>query len=468
MPTAEGKKFLGVAEGQADSATLEHASLLPATPQGGFTFDQIHRYFTSRLANERLPRAKQVSAHCPFHPDDHVSLSINMERGLWKCHGCYAHGGMLGFERQRFPDLSPEEARHSMYLAAGAELPKQRRRLINTYRYVSAMGILLYEKLRYDPKGFGYRRPGEHGSWFFDLVGVNKVPYRLPELITGNLVFVVEGERDADNLTEFLKAYQQEHSEIRIAVTTSCDGAGDGKWLAGYNPFFSGKTVVCMPDNDEVGKRFAQQVAEGVSQFADSVHILALPGLESKGDVTDWIGAGHTVGDFFALLKDARPFTGSVAEGGAVELANPFDNGSDTWPEPMSESAFYGLAGDFVRLMEPETEADRQALLVIFLVIFGCMVGRRPYYQVESTRHRMNLFAVLVGETSTARKGTATDRVIQVLSQVDPKFFDVCQVSGLSSGEGLIHAIRDPREEDVDVNGSKVLLASRSASSITV
>lgn len=69
------------------------------------------------------------------------------------------------------------------------------------------------------------------------------------------------------------------------------------------------------------------------------------------------------------------------------------------WPEPMSEDAFYGLAGDFVRLVLQDTEADAHALLLAFLVGFGCMVGRGPFYQVEATRHSVNLFSVIVGDT---------------------------------------------------------------------
>lgn len=123
----------------------------------------------------------------------------------------------------------------------------------------------------------------------------------------------------------------------------------------------------------------------------------------------------------------------------------------ENWPEPMSMDALYGLAGDFVRLVLPETEADPQALLLAFLVGFGCMVGRTPFYQVESTRHGVNLSVVIVGDTSKARKGTATDRAIDILSRIDNDFMTNRRRSGLSSGEGLLHAVRDSREEDVQV-----------------
>jgi hypothetical protein len=113
------------------------------------------------------------------------------------------------------------------------------------------------------------------------------------------------------------------------------------------------------------------------------------------------------------------------------------------WPEPLREAAFCGLAGDFVRLVAPESEADNAALLVTFLVGIGCMLGRGPHFRVEATRHGLNLFSVLVGSTSKARKGTATDRTLAILQEIDPDFVAFRRKSGLSSGEGLIEAVRD-------------------------
>lgn len=144
-----------------------------------------------------------------------------------------------------------------------------------------------------------------------------------------------------------------------------------------------------------------------------------------------------------------------TAEASAALEVPPSTAPADGWPEPMSKVAFHGLAGDFVRLVLPETEADPHALLLTFLVGFGCMVGRGPFYQVEATRHGVNLFAVIVGDTSKARKGTATDRAMDILSRVDAEFMASRRRSGLSSGEGLIQAVRDAREEDVQIKGDK-------------
>ena len=114
------------------------------------------------------------------------------------------------------------------------------------------------------------------------------------------------------------------------------------------------------------------------------------------------------------------------------------------WPEAMDAAALHGIAGEFVRAVEPHTEADPAAILVQFLLAFGALVGRGPHYRVEGDQHHANLFALLVGATAKGRKGTSWGRVREVFENV-PSW--KAHVSGLSSGEGLKWHARDPREE---------------------
>lgn len=111
---------------------------------------------------------------------------------------------------------------------------------------------------------------------------------------------------------------------------------------------------------------------------------------------------------------------------------------------PLAPEALYGLPGDFVRLVEPHSEADPVALLVQFLVFAGNAIGRGPYFPVEGDRHGPNLYAVLVGDTSRARKGTSESQVRRLVELVEPDWLSRRVQSGLSSGEGVIHAVRDP------------------------
>lgn len=113
------------------------------------------------------------------------------------------------------------------------------------------------------------------------------------------------------------------------------------------------------------------------------------------------------------------------------------------WPAPPDEAVYRGVAGEVVRLIDPHSEADPIATLVQLLVGFGNLVGRHTFFQVESTRHYPNIFVGLVGRSSNARKGTSWDNVRRRLAQVDPDWERDRIQSGLSSGEGLIWAVRD-------------------------
>lgn len=113
------------------------------------------------------------------------------------------------------------------------------------------------------------------------------------------------------------------------------------------------------------------------------------------------------------------------------------------WPAPPAPAAYQGLPGEFVRIVEPQSEADPLALLIHFVVMFGNMIGRGPYITVEATRHYTNENAVLVGDSAIGRKGTAGDRARDVFKSLDDIWAKSRIKGGLSSGEGLISAVRD-------------------------
>jgi hypothetical protein len=114
-----------------------------------------------------------------------------------------------------------------------------------------------------------------------------------------------------------------------------------------------------------------------------------------------------------------------------------------SWPEPIREAGFHGLAGEFVRLMEPHTEADNAALLIQFLIGWGSLAGRGAYYQAEADYHHTNEYAVIVGVTAKGRKGTSWGRVRGVLRGLDEHWADARMLSGIGSGEALIDAVAE-------------------------
>jgi hypothetical protein len=114
------------------------------------------------------------------------------------------------------------------------------------------------------------------------------------------------------------------------------------------------------------------------------------------------------------------------------------------WPDPLAQEAFFGLAGRIVHTIGPSTEADPAALLVQALIMFGNVIGRSSHFRVEGDCHYGNENSVLVGRTSKARKGTSFGRIARLFEEVDSQWFNERVASGISSGEGLIWAVRDP------------------------
>jgi hypothetical protein len=123
-----------------------------------------------------------------------------------------------------------------------------------------------------------------------------------------------------------------------------------------------------------------------------------------------------------------------------------------SWPE-LDDKALHGLPGEVVLGMSPHTEADKVALLASQMAAFGNAIGRGAHMRVGSDRHYVNLYVGLVGETSKARRGMSWNQVSDLLHTADPFWAEDRIMGGLSSGEGLIYAVRDPRlSEDADGN----------------
>jgi hypothetical protein len=120
------------------------------------------------------------------------------------------------------------------------------------------------------------------------------------------------------------------------------------------------------------------------------------------------------------------------------------------WPIIASE-ALYGLPGKIVRSIDPFTEADPAAVLIHVLTAFGNIIGPGAHAAVQNDLHPARIFAVIVGASSKGRKGTSWSTPKELFSRIDSHWSDCRIRSGLSSGEGLIYHVRDPRKKSVPV-----------------
>ena len=223
-------------------------------------------------------------SRCPGHSDRTPSLSLKVGeagRVLANCHaGCELKNiaGALGLQVGDFFSEKRDEV-------AKETLPPEKWPLVAEYVYESRAGDPLYRVQRRRSadsgrKTFRQHRADGRGGWLSNMDGAELVLYRLPQIAeTDDAVWVVEGEKDADNL-----------AALGLTATTNVGGAG--KWLASYGEALRGREVVILPDNDEPGEKHAALVLRSLGGVAARVAVVKLPGLAPKGDVSDWLAAG--------------------------------------------------------------------------------------------------------------------------------------------------------------------------------
>lgn len=176
-----------------------------------------------------LPGVKKIGgeeykARCPFHDDNEPSFNFNNQTGQYYCHGCNKKGDAIHFYAKiNSLDTKRDFGKILRGIANDFAIPlkEEKHHIDKTYDYTDAEGNLLYQVVRMNPKDFRQRRPGNNGNWIWNLKGIDPVLYQLPKVLTANEVFIVEGEKDADTLTD-------------LGLTATTCPMGAGKWKGEY------------------------------------------------------------------------------------------------------------------------------------------------------------------------------------------------------------------------------------------
>jgi hypothetical protein len=265
----------------------------------------------------------------------HGSISVDLRKGTWFDHEANEGGGCLDFLRIKGGGLEGRDAFEWLEQKGfkeprpinGSGAHPAAGTIIAVYGYVDEIGEILFEVVRFDPKAFRQRRPDGHGGYVWNIHGVRRVPFRLPELNEAlgleRPVFIVEGEKDVLNLA-------------RIGVPATCNAMGAGAWHSDLNTFIAGGDVVIIADNDpptidkktgkprthsdgrEVrpGQDHAQHVCAQLHGVAIRVRYLDLkvawPACPPKGDISDWIQAGGTPEQLNAITEGLADWTPEI------------------------------------------------------------------------------------------------------------------------------------------------------------
>jgi len=335
------------------------------------------------------------SACCPVHADRIPSLSISEGddgRVLVHCHaGCTVNAicAELGLQLRDLMPIGDALTNPEKSARNG------KRKIVAEYNYHDEAGKLLFQVVRYHPKTFFQRRPKPGGGWSWSVKGVQQVLYRLPELLAKpkRPVVIVEGEKDADNL-------------IRIGVLATCNAGGAGKWTVQHAEYLRGRRVLILPDNDEAGRQHGQEVAATLHGVAQSVHILELPGLPLKADVSHWIAAGGTREELQRLAETALPWVPTAAPVPWPEIvgfdeSNLPDFPTDALPDPLRNLVK-------AESLATQTPADLSALLA--LAVCSALIARHVLVEPRpGWREPVNLFIAVLLESGNRKSAVFSD-----------------------------------------------------------
>lgn len=235
----------------------------------------------------------EIFFRCSNHEDKHPSLQVNSKKNVWICGPCGVSGNawqLAAFLARIDPNDIPAVTaclRECDLLDAGAGHNGSAPRIIAKYDYGDESGKLLFQVVRFEPKGFRQRRPDGNGEWIWNLNGVRRVLYRLPEVLKAKSALICEGEKDCE-------------AAHKMGLVATCNSGGAGKWRAEYSEVLRDKHVAIIADADEPGRQHANHVATSLFGKAKSLRVIEFPNAK---DLSEWVEKGGTRGQFLELVR---------------------------------------------------------------------------------------------------------------------------------------------------------------------
>lgn len=255
------------------------------------------REFLSHFEVVRQNGDHSFQARCPgpshTHGDRNPSLTISEADGkiLMHCHAGCEPEEILEAVGLTMQDLIIKPSAEEDF----GNNPKWMQNLEKIYDYYDDDGEYAYSKLRYAGKKilYGYI---EKNQCSYKVPGKERYLYNLKDLkeaiAEGKPVYIVEGEKDVDTMRG-----------IGLVATTA-GSAGD--WKKKFAKYFKGAWVTVLPDNDAQGQKMADRVEKDIKDLCNCYRVITVSE-EEKGDVTDYLQAGHSKEDLLALI-DAEPW----------------------------------------------------------------------------------------------------------------------------------------------------------------
>jgi hypothetical protein len=298
------------------------------------TIERLQNYLVdyieewSSINSSKKFRCFNSSYHKRNDADPSAAVVPDNRNKYWTCFSCGAKGDIFKAVRYRecikfFYDQAVFLSRkYGVQLQYEGEensvqaLSREDKSNVYNYYYQDEKGSTVYKIVRKEYFKDGIRKKDfsmsskTDSGWVPGLKGVKRYPYKLPQVLKAiedkELIFLVEGEKCARQILH-----------LGLVGTTTPGGARSFKAHSGeYVPYFKGANLVIIPDNDESGRQYAEDVLKSLKGIAGSVKKLELPNLPVKGDIVDWVEAGGTKEKLLELIASVEK-QGPVFEKGS-------------------------------------------------------------------------------------------------------------------------------------------------------
>lgn len=236
------------------------------------------------LGKKVVRKGDKLDAQCPAHDDRNPSFGVtrgNVRPVVLNCQaGCDPEAIMsaLGFA---WTDLGE---------SATASTPPAE------YLYVDGKGRPVYKVCRGPNKKFWQQHIDWSGEWVNGIKGITPLPYHLDELVIAaerrRTIWIAEGEKDVDRLRA-------------EGVCATCNSGGAGNWRSSLDEWFNGADVVIVADNDEPGRKHAEDVKTRLEARGCTVKIVRAA---AGKDAFDHFAAGFTIDQFIGEGEPDDPW----------------------------------------------------------------------------------------------------------------------------------------------------------------
>jgi putative DNA primase/helicase len=333
------------------------------------------------------------------------------------------------------PRTTPDDrGKQPFFVVAGDEGPKRRDDELRRHFYRQGGVPVRIKIVKKEGALNVYRVTGADGKtgWQYKKPeGVEELPYFVGpnpfDADTDRIIFWTEGEKDTETTAAL------------GGLAFTFGGCGDGVPDA-CEQYVKGRHVVILADNDDAGRKHAEDKAALASTIAASIKVIHFTELAEKGDVSDWIATGKTFEDLKARVvkteawqPSAKPETEKPKEPKhELPYGYAFSDRGLMWTDPegaeskplhiagcfdveaMTRDGDSGRWGTLLRWKDPDGKDHRYALAHEHLAGDGAEARRilmdQGFYIAPSPSARTKLNAFLL-QVRSPNRALATDRV---------------------------------------------------------